>query len=81
MSRNRHPNAIIEKAIQYAEENGWRIKVNKKGHAWGQMYCPGQKRGACKASINSTPSVPENHAKQIIRRVDNCDHNIENDDE
>jgi len=76
-NKKHHSIAVIENALKYAEEKGWRVKINKRGHAWGRMFCPRQERGACIASNYSTPKVPENHAKQIIRRVDNCDHGEE----
>ncbi len=73
--KRKHPIAVIDKAIGYALQNKWRLKVKKRGHAWGQLYCPGEEHGACIASVWSTPRVPENHAKQIKRKVDNCEHN------
>ncbi|WP_296248654.1 hypothetical protein [Pseudomonas sp. UBA4194] len=76
MKRSVHPKKEVEKAIQHAECQGWRIKVGG-GHAWGQMYCPFNDQecrcGAfCIASIWSTPKNPEAHARSIRRVVDNC---------
>ena len=31
--RSKHPNKVIEEAIKFAENQGWAIKVNEKGHA------------------------------------------------
>ena len=39
--RSKHPNKVIEEAIKFAENQGWAIKVNEKGHAWGRLFCPG----------------------------------------
>lgn len=75
MSRPKHPNKAIEAAIQYAEDNGWRYReAGGSSHAWGRLLCPEESREGCQMSIWSTPRNPENHAKQIRRRVDNCEH-------
>lgn len=76
MSRKKHPNKDVEKAIQYAEERGWRID-DSGGHAWGKMFCPLNDKECrcgefCKTSIWCTPKSPTTHAKQIKRVVDNC---------
>jgi hypothetical protein len=73
MARSRHPNAHIEKAIQYAEGLGWRV-VLSKGHAWGRLYCPASTRAGCIISVWSTPRVPENHARHIRNKIDSCPH-------
>ena len=31
--RSKHPNKVIEEAIKFAENQGWAIQVNEKGHA------------------------------------------------
>jgi len=76
MSRNKHPNKEIEKALQYAEDNGWRVEPSK-GHPFAMMFCPLNDKECrcgdfCISSIWSTPKNPENHARQIRRVVDNC---------
>lgn len=76
MARKKHPRKDVEQAIVYAEDRGWRIEVGG-GHAWGKMYCPYNDRDCrcgefCVASIWSTPKNSMNHAKQIMRIVDNC---------
>jgi hypothetical protein len=73
MARPRHPNKHIEKAIQYAEGLGWRVRKSK-GHAWGRIYCPLATPEGCIVSIHSTPKNPENHARHIRREVDLCPH-------
>ncbi len=73
MSRPRHPNKMIEKAIAYAESLGWRVEISN-GHAWGRLYCPERSREGCKVSVWSTPGNPENHARHIRREIDRCIH-------
>ena len=78
MSRSRHPNAAIEKALQYAESKGWRVEpTGKSSHAWGRLYCPHNDPDCrcgefCVTSISGTPRNPETHAKQIVGKVDGC---------
>lgn len=76
MSRSRHPDPHIERAIQYAEALGWRV-VLSNGHAWGRLFCPQSTREGCKISVWSTPRVAENHARQIRNKVDSCPHRDE----
>lgn len=72
-SRRRHSKQAIEKAVQYAEQLGWRV-VLSSGHAWGRLYCPYSSREGCIVSVWSTPRSPENHARHIRKVVDNCPH-------
>ena len=74
MSRATHPNKHVEEAIAYAESRGWRVLKSKKGHLWGTLLCKHQQRDGCRMSVNSTPQNPENHAKQVRRKVDKCPH-------
>ena len=75
MARPRHPNKEIEEAIAYAESKGWRNKASGgSAHAWGRLLCPETTREGCQLSIWSTPKNASNHAKQILRRVENCPH-------
>ena len=39
MKRSAHPKKDVEKALQYAESQGWRV-VQGGSNAWGKMYCP-----------------------------------------
>jgi len=76
MQRKAHSKQEVEKALQYAEESGWRVEVGGS-HAWGKIYCPyNDKRCRCGefciASIWSSPRNAGNHARQIRRVVDNC---------
>lgn len=78
MPRKKHPNKIIEEALDFAIKLGWRYqKVGNSAHAWGRLLCPRDSREGCSMSIWSTPKNPESHAKQIIRRVKQCPHNVE----
>lgn len=76
MLRRKHFNKEIESALRYAELHGWRIEVGG-GHAWGRMYCPMQDLECrcgefCLSSIWSTPKNTRNHARQILRIINNC---------
>ncbi len=78
MARPKHPNKEIEAALQYAESKDWTVeKTRGSSHAWGRARCSGGRRGDCLMSVWSTPRVPENHARQIRRRVDACTHRQE----
>jgi hypothetical protein len=55
MTRSRHPDQHIERAIQYAEALGWRVALSN-GHAWGRLFCPHASRGGCIVSVWSTPA-------------------------
>ena len=71
----KHPNKEINKALEYGIERGWRFeKSGKSGHAYGRLYCPEKSRSGCIISVWSTPRVPANHAKMIIKRIDKCSH-------
>ncbi|MDZ4168034.1 MAG: hypothetical protein U1E26_00065 [Coriobacteriia bacterium] len=78
MLRNRHPKKPIEEALRYAESKGWRVEqAGRSSHAWGRLYCPHDNPACrcgqhCVTSIASTPRVPEDHARQIRRKVDGC---------
>ncbi len=80
--RPKHPNKDIEAALKYAEENDWRYQSSgKSSHAWGKMLYPEKSREGCRLSVWSTPKSPVNHARQIIKKVDQCIHEAENDEE
>lgn len=80
MPRRRHPDQHVERALRHAEDHGWRVEtLGPRAHGWGKMYCPHDDRdcrcGAfCIKLIWSTPTVPENLARQIRRVVDGCVH-------
>ena len=73
MSRSRHPDADIERAIQHAEASGRRVRMSK-GHAWGRLLCPRTTPDGCIVSVWSTPRNPVNHARHLRRVVDGCPH-------
>ena len=72
-SRPRHPNKEIEEVIRYAEKLGWTVKLTK-GHGWGSLYCPKSSREGCIVFVWSTPRRPQDHAKDIRRDVNRCEH-------
>lgn len=78
MKRKSHPKKEIEKALKYAEKNGWRIEGGgSSAHAWGKLFCPYNDKDCrcgerCVTSVWSTPRSPENHGKQICKVVDGC---------
>jgi len=79
--RPKHPNKEIEHALKYAESKGWRYhQSGNSAHAWGRILCPLSTREGHSMSIWCTPRSPENHAKQIIRNVDACEHQGERDE-
>jgi hypothetical protein len=73
MTRPRHPDKHVEKAVQYAETLSWRL-ILSGGHAWGRLLCPQSTREGCIISVWSTPRKPEDHARQIRSKVDCCHH-------
>ncbi len=76
--RKTHPNKELERAIQYAESQGWRYKkVGGSAHAWGRLLCPLKDREGCSMFVWSTPRNPETHAKRIRKRINLCSHDIE----
>jgi len=77
LKRTKHPRQSIERAIQYAESQNWRIQMGGS-HAWGKMYCPFNQESCrcgefCITSIWSTPRSDENHAKALKRVVEKCE--------
>lgn len=75
MAMSKHPSKEIQKAIDYAVENGWRvIEPGKSSHAFCRLYCPEQSRKGCQLSVWSTQRNEGNHSRQIFRQVDRCTH-------
>lgn len=75
MARPVHPDKDIEAVVAYAESQQWRyVAPGKSAHAWGRLFCPGGRPGDCILSVWSTPSNAHDHARQIMRRVNNCPH-------
>lgn len=76
MARSSHPKKEVELALKHAEEHGWRVELGG-GHAWGRIYCPYNDDDCrcgefCISSVWSTPRNPTNHARALLRVVDNC---------
>lgn len=76
MSRPRHPKPAVENAVCYAEALGWRV-THPASHAWGRLFCPEASRSGCIVSVWSTPSNEDNHARQLRRFIDRCDHRVD----
>jgi hypothetical protein len=75
MARKTHPDKHIESAVRHAEANGWIYKpAGGSAHCWGRLMCPDGTREGCRLSVWSTPASPEDHAKDIMRKVDRCPH-------
>ncbi|EMI5489355.1 hypothetical protein REJ26_000411 [Providencia stuartii] len=71
----RHPNKHIQMAIEYAVSKGWiLVEAGQSSHAFCRLRCgdPNREHQNHQMSVWSTPSSPENHAKQIKRKVDSC---------
>ena len=67
-----HPNKEIRAALASAEAAGWTVKKSgPRAHAWGTMRC-GHGHKTCWMAVYSTPRNPQNHAKQIERKVAAC---------
>lgn len=71
VSSGRHAKKEIADALRRAEEAGFLIKRNHRGHRWGELTC-----GVCymSRSIWSTPRDPGTHAKQLHRFVSSHTH-------
>jgi hypothetical protein len=68
-----HPDKHIRAAIHYAVEQGWIfIAAGSSAHCFGRLKCGTPDHREHMMSVWSTPSVPVNHARQIIRMVDRC---------
>jgi hypothetical protein len=73
-SRRWHPKKDVERALRFAEEQGWTVRSSERGHRWGLMVCTHAGPGACKVSIWSTPKNEGNHANRLRQRVRNWPH-------
>lgn len=61
---------LLNILAEYALENGWhKIESSKSSHAYCRLRCYFG-HSEHHMSVWSTPRSPENHAKQILRKVD-----------
>jgi hypothetical protein len=68
----KHPDKHIRAAIDYAVANGWHVvDAGKSAHAFCRLYCNAG-HAEHMMSVWSTPRSPENHARQIMHKVDQC---------
>lgn len=68
----KHPNKHIQAALEYAKAHGWEvIPSGRSAHAFCRLRCR-LGHHEHQMSVWSTPRSPENHAKQIIRKVQEC---------
>ncbi|MDO4223790.1 MAG: ribulose bisphosphate carboxylase small subunit [Acinetobacter sp.] len=72
-----HPNKEISQAIEYALNHGWHmVESGKSSHCYCRLRC-NFAHSSHQMSVWSTPKSTENHAKQIIRKVNECKGEIE----
>lgn len=70
-----HPNKHIREAIEYAQERGWTfLKAGPRAHIYGTLLCPERSRDGHRQPVYCTPRNPQNHAKDIRRAIDECEH-------
>lgn len=75
ITMSKHPKKDVQEAIEYALNNGWRIKeTGNSSHAYCRLLCPEKSRKGCQMSVWGTPKKPKSHARQIVRNVDRCNH-------
>ncbi len=72
MGVGRHPNKHIQAALEFAYDRGWTARTAH--HAFCVIKCDFGQRGGCSMSVWSTPKHPQDHAKDIIRYVEQCPH-------
>jgi len=69
--RSRHTDKDVEASVAYAESCGWRVEEGKN-HAKFKLYCPQADRSGCIVYVYSTPKNAGNHARDIVRSIDKC---------
>ncbi|WAT01628.1 hypothetical protein O1V66_02355 [Rouxiella chamberiensis] len=68
-----HPNKHIQSALDYAVKQGWIIvKAGKSSHTFCKIRCGISGHTEHMKSIWSTPRNPENFARQIRQKIDDC---------
>jgi len=69
----KHPNKQIRAAIEAAIEAGWQVdEAGKSAHCFCRLRCGIPEHKDHMMSVWSTPTSPENHAKQILRKIKQC---------
>jgi len=69
----KHSNKEIRAALDYALKQGWVIvKAGKSAHAFCKIRCGNPGHETHTLSVWSTPKNPTNHARAIIKKVDEC---------
>jgi hypothetical protein len=68
-----HKNKEIRASIKYAVDNGWEvIKPGNSAHCFCKLRCGIPEHRFHTMSVWSTPVNTVNHAKQIRKKVDEC---------
>jgi len=64
-------------AIESARAAGWHLRQTR-GHGYGRGFCRRVARGGvvCKVIINTTPQRPEDRARDLVRAIRDCPHNV-----
>lgn len=71
--RKQHSDKQIQVAIEFALQHGWAlIDAGRSAHCFAKLRCGIAGHREHMMSIWSTPANPENHAKQIVRKVRQC---------
>jgi hypothetical protein len=72
----RHKTKEINAAVVYAMDRGWTLVLPEGGnaHLWGTLLCPAGDRDGHTFRVRSTPKHPEDHARDLKRAVDRCQH-------
>ena len=78
--RTRHPKKDVERALRFAEDQGWSVVPTPGGHRWGEVICTHQGPDACRYSVWSTPKNAGNHANRLRQHVRNCPHHLHSPD-
>ena len=73
MSPKKHPNKAIRDAIAEAVASGWSlVEAGGSAHCFCRLRCGIPEHSDHMMSVWSTPKNPENHARQILRKVRQC---------
>lgn len=68
-----HPDKHIRAAVHYAVSKGWIFNWGgNSSHCYGRLKCGIPEHHQHMMSVWSTPRCPQNHARQIVRKVDSC---------